>query len=108
VLGEVRTPGFYRVASDVPLSEALMAAGGPMPTADLDRAAVRRDDQEVLSREALRDALASGATLDQLNLRDGDAIVVAARSGRNWQNVIQTTALVASVLVALRASKIRF
>jgi protein involved in polysaccharide export with SLBB domain len=108
VLGEVRTPGFYRVASDVPLSEALMAAGGPTPSSDIDRTVVRREDHDVLSREALRDALATGATLDQLNLRAGDEIFVAARKGRNWQSVIQTTALVASAFVALRASHLRF
>jgi protein involved in polysaccharide export with SLBB domain len=108
VLGEVRTPGFYRVAADVPLSEALMAAGGPTATSDLNRAVVRRADHEVLTREALRDALASGATLDQLNLRAGDEIFVAARSGRNWQSVLQTSALLASAFVAVRAAHIRF
>jgi protein involved in polysaccharide export with SLBB domain len=108
VLGDVRSPGFYRVASDVPLSEVLMAAGGPTPTSDLSGAVVRRDDHQVLSREALRDALASGATLDQLNLRAGDEIFVATQKGRNWQTLIQTTALLASVFVAFRAARIRF
>lgn len=108
VLGEVRSPGFYRVAADVPLSEALMAAGGPTPSSDLDRTTVRRDDHDVLSQDALRSALASGATLDQLNLRGGDEILVAARKSRNWVTVIQTTALVASAFVALRAAHIRF
>lgn len=108
VLGEVRSPGFYRVAADVPLSEALMAAGGPTSTSDLDHSVLKRDGNELLSREALRDALASGATLDQLNLRGGDEIVVAPRSSRNWTSVLQTSALLASVFVALRASHIRF
>jgi SLBB domain-containing protein len=108
VLGEVRSPGFYRIASDVPLSEVLMAAGGPTSSSDIDRAVVRRGDHEVLSHEGLRDALAAGATLDQLNLRAGDEIFVAARSGRNWQTIIQTTAIVASAFVALRAAHLRF
>jgi len=108
VLGEVRTPCFYRVASDVPLSEALMAAGGPTQSSDLDRTVVRREDHDVLSHDAMRDALASGATLDQLNLRAGDEIFVATRTGRSWQSLIQTTALVASAFVALRASHLRF
>ena len=108
VVGEVRNPGYYRVASDVPLSEALMAAGGLTATSDLNHAVVRRGDREVLSHDALREALASGATVDQLNLRAGDEVFVTARTNRNWVMLIQTTALAASAFVALRAAHIHF
>ena len=108
VLGEVGKPGYYKVATDAPLSEALMAAGGPTSGSDLGRAVVRRSGQELLSRGDLRDALASGATPDQLNLRAGDELVVAAKAGTNWQALLQTTALLASAFVALRAAHIRF
>ena len=108
VLGEVGKPGYYKVSTDAPLSEALMAAGGPTSGSDLGRAVVRRSGQELLSRDALRDALASGATPDELNLRAGDELFVAPKGGRNWQAVLQTTALLASAFVAVRAAHVRF
>ena len=108
LLGEVSKPGYYKVATDAPLSEALMAAGGPTSGSDLGRAVIRRSGQELLSHAQLRDALASGATADQLNLRAGDEIYIGAKSGTNWQSLLQTTALLASAFVALRAAHIRF
>lgn len=108
LLGEVSKPGYYKVSTDAPLSEALMAAGGPTSGSDLGRSVVRRSGQELLSRTQLRDALASGATPDQLNLRAGDEIYIGAKSGTNWQGLLQTTALLASAFVALRAAHIRF
>jgi len=101
VLGEVRNPGFYRVAADVPLSEALMAAGGPTAAADLKTTHVKRDTKDVLAPGALRGALASGATLDRLSLRSGDEIVVGARRGMNWSTVLQSVTVIVSVTALL-------
>lgn len=107
VLGEVRNPGFYRVASDLPLSEAVMAAGGPSPDADLHRAVVRRNTVELLPNRGFSDALTSGATLDQLSVRAGDEIVIGQRRRRDWQLVLQSTAIVSSIWLALRVTRNR-
>src|SRR2546430_6051229 len=42
VLGDVARPGYFAFASDLPITDAIMGAGGPTATADLDRSVVRR------------------------------------------------------------------
>jgi protein involved in polysaccharide export with SLBB domain len=100
VLGEVRNPGFYRLASDVPLSDALTLAGGPTPQADLTRSVVKRNAAEVIPHGSLSQALARGATLDQLSIRAGDEVFVGERHHWNWQATVQSAVGVLGVLVS--------
>ena len=85
VLGPVLRPGFYTAPADELVSDVVMQAGGLSPQADINRTVVRRG--EVLVQPALRvqEALARGETLDQLDVRAGDAIVVGERpAGGNF------------------------
>jgi hypothetical protein len=100
VLGEVRNPGYYRLAADVPLSDALMAAGGPTADADLGHAVVRRNAAEVLAPRLLSQALSRGATLDQLDVRAGDELFVGQRHRWNWQATLQSGVAVVGVLIS--------
>ena len=79
ILGEVARPGYFAFASDLPITDAIMGAGGPSTTADLDRSVVRRGNQEYRSAKDTRQAIASGLTLDQFGLRPGDELVVGRR-----------------------------
>ena len=79
VLGEVARPGYFAFASDIPISDAIMGAGGPTATADLERSTIRRGNQEFRSADETRSAIASGLTLDQLGLKGGDELVVGRR-----------------------------
>lgn len=97
--GEVRTPGFYRVAADTPLSDVLMQAGGPTPAANLSAIAVHHAGEEILSPRAVSDALASGSTLDQLGLRAGDEIVIPQKRSLNGMIWLQSLAVVSGLLV---------
>ncbi len=76
VLGEVSRPGYFALPSDVPLTDAIMAAGGPTGTADVERTMVRRGSQEFRSADETRQAISRGLTLDQFGLRAGDELVV--------------------------------
>ncbi len=99
VLGEVARPGYYRLPADIPISDAIMAAGGPTPRADMPRTVVRRGSKELLSKGAVRNAMVAGVTLDQLNLGAGDEIVVSAKRERNrWQTAAQVAAIAGVVL----------
>ena len=77
--GAVGTPGFFTMPSETPLPDAIM--GGCSPTGDvrLDDIQITRQGRRLLSGEVLQDALASGRTLDELGLRQGDRIVVPPR-----------------------------
>jgi protein involved in polysaccharide export with SLBB domain len=101
VLGEVMRPGFYPLSGDVPVSDAIMAAGGPNQTADLAHTVVMRGGKQVISDPEVREAVQSGKTLDELNLREGDEIVVGRRRERNWNLIISTVTVGLGVVTSL-------
>lgn len=80
VLGEVEHPGFYAVRADGPVSDALMAAGGPTKDAKFTAARIERvggDDGGAGNN--LQDAVARGLTVDAMGLRSGDRLVIPKR-----------------------------
>lgn len=79
--GAVMQPGFYSVPVGALLGDALMVAGGLAPTAQVEEARVERNGRAVLSARTFRQAVTEGRTLDQLDVRVGDHIVVPERSG---------------------------
>ena len=82
VLGEVGKPGFYDFNSDILLTDAIMAAGGPTGAAAIERSTIRRGKAVVLAKDRVQRAAQTGATLDRLGLRPGDAIEVGLKRKR--------------------------
>jgi protein involved in polysaccharide export with SLBB domain len=101
VVGEVMRPGFYPLSADVPVSDAIMAAGGPSQAADLAHTVVMRGGKEVISHLEIREAVQSGKTLDELNVREGDEIVVGRRRERNWNLVISAVTVGLGLVTSL-------
>ena len=87
VMGEVARPGYYSVPSDYLASDAIMAAGGPTPLAELKKSTLRRGNSILLDRAGMQQAIAAGATLDKLDVRPGDELVVGKKTQRNWQTI---------------------
>jgi len=58
----------------------LMAAGGTTHEAKLNKVTIQRDGKTLWDKDAVRRAIAAGSTVDELELRPGDVIVVP-RSG---------------------------
>ena len=79
VLGAVARPGYFALASNIPLTDAIMTAGGPTGTADFARSTVRRGNLEFKSPGETSAAIARGLTLDQFGLAAGDELVVGQR-----------------------------
>ena len=79
--GAVVRPGFYSVPAAALLGETLMAAGGLAPGARVGEAKLDRSGREVLSASAFRQAVTMGRTLDQLDVRAGDRIMVPQGGG---------------------------
>ena len=105
VLGDVAHPGFFAFASDIPLTDAIMGAGGPTATADLDRSVVRRGNVVYKSAAETRAAIARGLTLDQFGLNAGDELVVGQRPNSRTGAILGLVGGVGTVLtlfVALR------
>lgn len=101
--GAITRPGFHALPADVPLADAIMTVGGPSGTADLKKVTVRRAGVEVASRERMRQALAQGATLDQLSLQGGDEITIGER-GRGFGNTLQVVGIVSGLLFGVAAA----
>jgi polysaccharide export outer membrane protein len=74
VLGAVRAPGLFDLRAGWRLTEALAAAGGPAPNADLRRITVTRADRTVRSADLT--LTAEGAQRENVALEEGDLIIV--------------------------------
>ena len=103
VLGEVARPGYFGFASDIPVTEVIMGAGGPTAAADLERSIVRRGNQVYRSAEETRKAIGSGLTLDQFGLSAGDELVVGRRRDFNAASIIGFIGALASVVAVFVA-----
>jgi hypothetical protein len=105
ILGAVARPGYFAFPSDIPLTEAIMGAGGPSATADVDRSIVRRNNHEFRSSEDTRKAIAGGLTLDQFGMSAGDELVVGQRSGFSsgtFLSIVGALASVGALFVTMR------
>jgi len=80
VEGEVTRPGFYALAPERPLNDAIGAAGGLSQRAKTSAVRVERSGVTILRGSVLQQAMGHGRSLDQLNLRAGDRLVVPART----------------------------
>ena len=101
VLGSVQEPGFYSLPADVLISDAIMQAGGPSGEADVSKSVVKRAQREIWSEKAVQAAVTSGKTLDQLNLRAGDELLVGERSRRNWLTAVQAAGAVVGLVAGI-------
>lgn len=97
VLGEVARPGYFALRSDVPLADAIMLAGGPTATADVERSMIRRGNTEFRSADETRQAMSRGLTIDQFGLTAGDEIVIARRRDRLAGSVMPIVGALASI-----------
>jgi hypothetical protein len=104
VLGAVGRPGFMTVPTDQALTDVLTNAGGLTAGSDLTKATVKRGDKTYIDRKALQVALATGKTVGDIALRDGDQIHVPATSpGTNhWQQAIGIVSGLAGVFWLVR------
>jgi protein involved in polysaccharide export with SLBB domain len=102
IQGTVSQPGFYVIPADMLLTEAIMVAGGPSQTSDLEGLRVERGPTLVMDGPELQEALRLGRTFDQLNLQAGDQLYLPADAGGFWRQVAFALGIVTSVVVILR------
>jgi polysaccharide export outer membrane protein len=89
VFGEVKNPSFLYGPADVLLTDVIMKAGGPTPSADLNKVVIKRGSDVIWSEQSVRTAITDGLSLDRLHLRAGDEIVVGRRREVSWWAVFQ-------------------
>ena len=79
VVGEVTEPGYYDVSGSMLVSDVLMLAGGPTTKAATEKIRVRRFGETILDGPQIT---APGLTLDDLDVRPGDAIEMPSQEGK--------------------------
>ena len=94
----VGQPGFYMMPAELPLSEAVMLAGGPGAGVDPGQMRVERGQGVLWSVEELLAPVAAGRTLDDLGLQAGDRIILREASAPGSGSGLTT--LLASTLSA--------
>jgi protein involved in polysaccharide export with SLBB domain len=89
IQGAVTKPGFYGVPAAALLSDALMAAGGTTPEANVGKLRIERDGKPIWQGKALQQAIAGGLTLDDAGLVAGDQFVLPRRGGTSAGDVLR-------------------
>ena len=97
----VGEPGFRMMPTDVPLSEAVMLAGGPGPGVDPGQIRVERGQDVLWSVDDLLAPVAEGRTLDELGLQPGDRIMLREGSAPGAGVGGITQSLISAVLITL-------
>ncbi|HSG82890.1 MAG TPA: polysaccharide biosynthesis/export family protein [Gemmatimonadota bacterium] len=103
VTGEVGVSGFHTLPAETPITEAIMAVGGPSPTADLSKAQISRGGESLWTGEALQVAIRQGRTLDEMDIQDGDEIYIPRRSPFSPGEIGRTILVLSGAVVALSA-----
>lgn len=95
VLGEVRTPGLFRVDPTVTLAEAIAMAGGVTEGGDIRRIRIMRRGV------AVQENVQAGALIRDVNLRSGDQIYVDRRPwlARNTGFLLGTALSLANLIL---------
>jgi protein involved in polysaccharide export with SLBB domain len=99
VLGEVLRPGFYAVPADMLVPDVLMAAGGPLPTAEVNGTRIDRGGAAWLRADSTKKSIGRGLTLSQLGVRSEDQFVVPRAS--DTESKIRLVAAVLAIPIAI-------
>jgi len=102
VTGGVIRPGYHGVSPDRPVTDILMAAGGPTPMAKLDRVTIRRGGKLIVKASQWQAAVREGTTIAGLGLQPGDEVAIeqAGQRMQTWQ-LVQTGLFAVSAAFAL-------
>jgi hypothetical protein len=103
ILGGVPQPGFYQLPADTPLPDVIMKVGGPTQTTKLEESVIRRGTEVLWDEEDVSAAITAGTTLDQLNLRAGDELVIGMEKKSDLFTTLRTYALIPGLILSLAA-----
>jgi protein involved in polysaccharide export with SLBB domain len=101
ILGGVGKPGFYSLTRDALVADALTAAGGIAPGAQLTDIYVERGRSRLLGADSLQTMMRQGKTIGDLRLVDGDRIVVPVEVPRNALQTVQVLSYMLSLGLSL-------
>jgi protein involved in polysaccharide export with SLBB domain len=101
VSGGVLKPGYYLVPANAVLPAVITAAGGASARGELTKAMIKRGPDIFVDAKKVREAVAEGRTIDDLDLRPGDEIAVPEKSGTGAREAIGFTAMLLTIPITL-------
>jgi protein involved in polysaccharide export with SLBB domain len=101
IIGGIKQPGFYQLPADITLPDAIEKAGGFGAGTALSKTKIQRDNEELWGEEEMARAITAAVTLDQLNLRSGDVLVIGQEKQTNWLTTLRTYALIPGLILSL-------
>jgi polysaccharide biosynthesis/export protein len=99
IIGEVTRPGFYALPAGAVLEDLIMTAGGMTRDARFERSRLERNETVLLRGAEVERAVASGRTLDALDLRSGDALHIPRRPDQESRVRIITAVIALPVAI---------
>ena len=98
VSGDVASPGFYSIRTDTPVSDVIMNAGGPAPSADVNKTELRRGSAVVVKKDGIQTAIRSELTMSDIGARPGDELFVPSKpNGSRWAKVAAIATSVSAI-----------
>lgn len=101
VMGQVARPGFYAIPAESMVSDAIMAAGGPLATGKMTATRVERGTERIWTGRGMQQAIQFGLTLDQMSLRSGDQIFIPADNGGRSASAMRVVTVLPAALLAV-------
>jgi len=99
VSGDVAKPGFYSIRTDTPVTDVVMNAGGPSPSAEMSKMELRRGSTTVVHRGGIQTAIQKELTMSDIGARSGDELYVPEKPGSSrWQKVAAVTASLMGII----------
>lgn len=104
VVGTVVSPGYHTVSSEMLVDQLVTLSGGPAATASLSEMQIVRADTIIMKGDEVTRAVAEGKTLEALDLRDGDVLMIPPQAAP-WDrtSVLSIVALVLGPLITIFA-----
>jgi len=101
--GKVSRVGYFTVPAELPLTQALMLVGGPTGDAQVRGIRIERGGERIWADEPLQQAMTAGLTLEELDLRPGDRVVVPQDTKTNVETGLRVVGLGLGMLTTVYA-----
>lgn len=97
VEGKMSRVGYFTVPAELPLTQAIMLVGGPTGDSQIRKVRIERGQQPIWQDDALQQAMVAGLTLEELDLRAGDRIVMPQDTKTNFETGLRFVTLVLAI-----------
>ncbi len=103
VEGKMSRVGYFTVPAEMPLTQAIMLVGGPTGDSKMGKVRIERGQEPIWQDDALQQAMVAGRTLEELDLRPGDRIVMPQDAKANFETGLRVVGLGLGMLTTVYA-----